>query len=227
MEENNAPVLQDEPVADEPQEPAQEQPEEPQQDDVPSQEVEKTPVEEETAEKPEDTAEEIDPDYDISSYFNQPPSQSIQPDENGYIDPNAFQRQLMSDVERRIEAKLQFERAEQKAWSTLEKRYPEITENTKLRNMIHNQRLADVAQGGKGDLYKVAKDVMGLLADSRNSGKAQATVSRKVQSSAGLQKNTANKADTSGESDLMERMSLGDETAKMALLESWLEQGKL
>ena len=58
-------------------------------------------------------------------------------------------------------------------------------------------------------------------------GKAQAQVSEKVQKSAALQNTTANNVDTSKDADLMERMSRGDSNSRDALIEKWLNEGKL
>jgi hypothetical protein len=213
----------DEPVQDpvqETQEPVQQEPA--QADPEPSQTQEPEVVEEPVSSQAQEPA------YDITQFMQQPQTQpTFTPDEDGYIDPNQFYNQVLQDAETRIEQKIQFQEQERRAWQSVEEKFPEIKEDSELRDMVNAQRLADVARGGKGDLNDVAGKVLGKIQSYQSKGKAQAQVSEKVQKSAGLQQNTATNVDTTKDQDLMERMSRGDEAAKEELISSWLESGKI
>lgn len=167
-------------------------------------------------------------DYGLTQ-FMQPPVQapSFEQDENGFIDPNQFYNKVLADAEARIEQKLAFQESERRVWQSVENKYPELKEDSELRDIVNAQRLADVARGGKGDLNAIAKQVLGKMQSYQARGKAQAQVSEKVQKSAALQNTTANNVDTNKDADLMERMSRGDSAAKEQLITEWLEAGKL
>lgn len=206
----------------------------PQEQVVAEEPVREEPVEQPSEEPSQEPSQEpqpgdvVEPEYDIREFLPQQQQNfDIKPDDDGYIDPAAFYNKVMTDVERRFEEKQRFEAAERQAWSNVEKKYPEIKQDPELRDILNAQRLADVARGGKGDLNQIAGRLLGKLQSYQNRGKAQAQVSEKVQKSAALQRNTANNVETSSSSDLMERMSRGDEAAKEQLISEWLEQGKL
>lgn len=219
--------------------------------DVPSQEVQEVSNDtvEQTApteapeapepqvqETPEPTAEPVkdyepsaayEPSFELTQFMQQPSQPAFTPDEEGYIDPNAFYNRVLQDAETRIEQKMKFQESERKAWSYVENKFPEIKEDPELRDLVNSQRLADVARGGKGDLVQISTKVLGKLQSYQSRGKAQAQVSEKVQKSAALQQTTANNVETTKDSNLIERMSRGDESAKEQLISEWLEQGKL
>lgn len=209
---------------DVPQEATQEQPvveeQAPSQETAPTQEAE-TPQEQPVAPQEEPEVPDAS-DYNSADYLNNQP-QAVQPDEDGYIDPNAFRQSVIQEVEQ----KLQFEKAEAKAWGAIETKYPEIANDPELKELVNAQRIADVAQGGAGNLGKIADKVVGKLKAYQQQGKAQAQVSETVQKSAGLQTASANKVETNKDSDLIERMSRGDETAQEQLISDWLAQGKI
>jgi len=225
MEENN--VVQDQPV----QEPVAEQPQEVPQD-APEQ-VEQTEQAETNTEVVEETTapsqtQEPEINYDLTQFL-QPQQQAPQftADDDGYIDPNQFYNKVLADAEARIEQKLAFQESERRAWQSIESKYPEIKEDSELRDMLNAQRIADVASGGKGDLNQIASKFLGKIQSYQTKGKAQAQVSEKVQKSASLQNTTANNVDTGKDANLMERMRGGDTAARDQLIEEWLASGKL
>ena len=116
---------------------------------------------------------------------------------------------------------------EKKAWSQIENRFPEIKEDSELRDILNSQRIADVASGGKGDLNKIAERLLGKMQSYQARGKAQAQVSEKVQKSASLESNSNNNTDTGKSANLMERMSRGDQQARNQLVADWLAEGKI
>ena len=133
----------------------------------------------------------------------------------------------MQDAETRIEQKMKFQEMEKKAWSQIENRFPEIKEDSELRDILNSQRIADVASGGKGDLNKIAERLLGKMQSYQARGKAQAQVSEKVQKSASLESNSNNNTDTGKSANLMERMSRGDQQARNQLVADWLAEGKI
>lgn len=198
----------------------------------PSQAVEQTQVEtpesttETNTEQVVEPAPEI-PEYDITQYLQQTQSPEFTADESGYIDPKEFYNRVMQDVEARVEQKIRFQESEKKLWASVEAKYPEIKEDNELRDILNNQRIADVASGGKGDLNKIAEKLLGKIQSYQARGKAQAQVSEKIQKSAALESSTANTTDTNKDADLMERMSRGDQQARNQLISEWLASGKI
>lgn len=195
--------------------------------DTVEQTSEPTQVVEQPAEStPQPTADEPSQiqDYtnDISQFIN-PSQPQIQPDEDGYIDPNKFYQTVMQDVNRTLE----FQRQEERNWQKVEKQYPEITQDKELRDLVHAARLNDVTRGGKGDLEAAAKTVFGKLQAYKSQGKAQAQISETVQKSATLQTQSAKPAPNNSDSDLIDRMSRGDKIASETLIAKWLDEGKL
>jgi len=232
MEEQNvAPqqeTVQAEPAA------AQQAPQEPTQ--VPQEPVQQVqPVQEQTQTQSEPAAQPAETQKEPSqtnNYYEQPdisqfmaPQQpaTIAPDEDGYIDPNKFYHQVMNSVEQ----KLAFQKSEERAWSQIEQKYPDIKSDADLRELVHAARLNDVTRGGKGDLNDAAGKVFAKLQNYQSKGKAQAQVSETVQKSATLQTQTANTNQPTKDSDLIERMSRGDSAATETLISRWLEEGKI
>jgi len=208
---------------DVPQEAPQEQPAVEQ---APSQEA---PVQQEaeTPQVQEQVQESVAPAYDpadinTADYINRE-VQQVQADDDGYIDPNAFRQSVLQEVKQ----ELAFEKAEAKAWGAIETKYPEIANDPELKELVNAQRIADVAQGGAGNLGKIADKVVGKLKSYQQQGKVQAQVSETVQKSAGLQTATSNKVESTKDSDLIERMSRGDGVAQEQLISEWLAQGKI
>lgn len=172
--------------------------------------------------------EDITPQYDITQFLqNNTAEPDIAVDENGYIDPKDFYNKVLSEAEARIERKLQFQEAERKLWHSVENKYPEIKEDPELRDILNAQRIADVASGGKGDLNKIAEKLLGKIQSYQAKGKVQAQVSEKVQKSAALETNSNNDTGKGNSSDLMERMSRGDQSARNQLISDWLSEGKI
>jgi len=156
-----------------------------------------------------------------------PQAPNFEPDQDGFIDPNAFYQKVKADAVNELREEMKFQESERKAWDAVENKYPELKEDKELKDLLHSQRVADVAQGGRGDLNKVAERLFNKLNGYKAQGKVQAQVSEKVQKSAGLAKSTANSVESTGDSELIERMSRGDQSARDSLIEQWLNEGKL
>jgi hypothetical protein len=155
------------------------------------------------------------------------PEPNFEVNEEGFVDPNQFYQKVKADAVNELREEMKFQESERKAWAAVENKYPELKEDKELKDLVHNQRLADVAQGGRGDLNKVADKLFNKLNGYKIQGRTQAQVSEKVQKSASLASTTANNVETKGDSDLIERMSRGDQGARDSLIEQWLEAGKL
>jgi hypothetical protein len=230
MDENNDATQQVAPPAEEAMEQQTQQTEHTSQQT----ETEQTPQTQETADQAYETPpvassnqveEPYQNDYqdvDISQFMAQPQPQ-IQPDEDGYIDPDKFYTSVMQSVEQKIA----FQSQEQRAWQDLEQKHPEIKQDKDLRELVHAARLNDVTRGGNGNLDAAAQKVLGKLKSYQSKGKAQAQVSESVQKSATLQTQTATNTETNADSQLIDRMSRGDETASETLISRWLDEGKL
>lgn len=188
----------------------------------PEQEQQVETLVEQTVEPSQQTPAYDPADIDISQYAPQQ-VQQVQPDEDGYIDPQAYRQSILQEVKQT----LAFEKQEAKAWEAIENKYSDIKDDRELRDLVEAQRLADVARGGTGNLSKIADQVMGKITSYQQKGKVQAQVSETVQKSAGLQTATANKVDSSKDGDLIERMSRGDEAAQHELISSWIADGKI
>lgn len=141
--------------------------------------------------------------------------------EDGYIDPIAYKEAIKQEM--REEAR--FERQETKAWSELEKKYPELVEDNELREIILAKRINDVQRGGKGGLIESGEAVMRKFGQARNSGKADAQVSVKKQKAAGTSKATAPRQES--DSDVAQRIRSGDPEAIASVISGWMDDGKL
>ena len=99
MQDQNEPtVVQDAP---EPQEAPQEQPVA-QEEQVPQEQVEQAPEPTQQSVVPSQEAPAYDPaDIDISQYRPQQ-VQQVQPDEDGFINPEAYRQSILQEVEQRI-----------------------------------------------------------------------------------------------------------------------------
>lgn len=161
-------------------------------------------------------------DIDITQFMDVD-DEPIQADDEGFIDPVAYEQRIMQ----KIDKKMQFQNQERAAWAQVEQKYPDIAKDPDMRDLLQGQRLADVARGGKGDLTQIADRVMSKFGQYRSEGKAQAQVSERVQKSAALQDTSANNVSQDKTADLLSRMSSGDNDASVDLVQQWMNEGKL
>lgn len=225
QEENVTPEATQEPVEAPQEQVAEEQVEQEVQPTETNNEQE-TPSEGQPEEVPPQEEPEIN--YDLTQFLQPQQEQpKFVPDEDGFIDPNKFYQQVKADAVNELRQEMKFQEAERKAWSAIEKKYPEIKEDPELRDILNAQRIADVASGGKGDLNQVASKLLGKINSYKTIGKAQAQVSEKVQKSASLQQNTATNVASNKDNERFDRMSNGDISAADELIAEWLESGKL
>lgn len=191
--------------------------------EAPLQEVE-TPTTE-TVETP--VAEEPQTQEELAYYQKQQVQTPNFETDDGFIDPAKFYNQVKADALKELREELRFEATEKKVWGKIEEKHPELKTDAELRDLLNAQRIADVAQGGNGDLNRISDKFFGKLNSYKIQGKAQAQVSEKIQKSASLSTQTNNTVQTNANNDLMDRMSRGDQVAKEQLIEQWLADGKL
>lgn len=189
--------------------------------------VETAPLQNEAEPNEQVTPEVEAPQEKLAYYQKQTPEEPTFEAEDGFIDPKKFYSQVKADAIQEMREEMRFQETERTNWSKIEEIHPELKTDVELRDLLNAQRIADVATGGDGDLNKIADKFFGKLNSYRNEGKAQAQVSEKVQKSAGLSTQTSNGVPKDNATDLMERMSRGDQVAKETLIEQWLADGKL
>lgn len=172
-----------------------------------------------TNDSDEDDDAADDPTWD--SYVNRGSVQNVQPNDEGYIDPNAYKEQIKAE----IREDMRFQERERRAWSKLEEKYPELKGDKEARQLILAKRIYDVQTGGNGSLATAGRTVMGKITGAKQAGRNDAQVSIKTQQNANLSRATAPR-DTSA-SDTRSRLQSGDQGAVHNVLKEWLDQGKI
>lgn len=203
-----------EPVQSEPaqeSQPAQEEPTENQ--EVPKEESKEQPKE--ATPKTTQEVEEL-----LSQYRTNEPYQFNNKD--GYVDPN----EVASAIEQRLVERMAQQRQEQRAWERIENKYPEIKEDSSLRELMLNQHIAEAVQGKKSNLEKVADGIMERVKGAKIEGRNDAKVSKKVAQAASLETTTRNSGEGKN-NDLMDRIAGGDKVASEQLIRQWMEDGKI
>lgn len=194
--------------------------------------VESTPIETPAEDSSTDVEEDIDGDMIDWTQFLTPESDLPAPeaDENG-VDPEQYAQWILAQNRRQTLETIKFAESERKMYRELEKQYPEFKTNAKVRNTLHNLRIADVAQGGKGDMKAIAKDFFGeIYTNAKNAGKAAAETSVKVQQTASLA-SSGPASVNSGTSEVMDKLKSRNHVeakeARLSLLEQMIKDGKL
>lgn len=217
--EPQEPTSQPEPQETETQEPSQD--EQSTQEEASAEEAQPQDNNE-GADAPEpEEEEEPASDPDFSQYSGYQPQYDLPQSEDGTIDPVAFAQQ----IQQQTLAQVRFEQREARDWSAIDKKYGEQLTPTR-RQMILNTRIANAVEGKQADLKKVADQIMKEFGASKSEGRAEASVSRKVQKAASLETATANSGPERG-TNLMDRIADGDKGAATALFDDWLTNGKI
>lgn len=178
-----------------------------------------TPVEgEPVADEATEITEEV-PALDWTQFL--PTVQAPEPDEDGNVDISQLVQHQVSEAVRQASA-------EQQAWAMAQKEMPEIATNQALREFVLNQRIADVANGGDGDIMKATRAIKAVLGGARAEGKAQAQSSVTVQKAAALEDGSGTSPDVmqaAPHADLMAKIEAGDRDAGEALIAAWIDEG--
>jgi len=151
------------------------------------------------------------------------PAPSVQPTvgEDGFIDPVKYKEQIKSEVREEV----RFERNEAKGWEKLEEKYPQLSDDSDLREIILAKRINDVQRGGDGSLIKSGETVMKKFGQARQEGKADQQVSVRRQKSAGVSRSTAPR--NTSDKDVQQRIRSGDPNAIANVLSGWIDDGKI
>lgn len=183
-----------------------------------------TPAEaDETTEEPEaEQAPEVEADEEPALDWTQflPQVKAPEPDEDGNVDVGQL-------VQHQVAEALRQANAEQQAWEAASRELPEIKTNPTVREFVLNQRIADIANGGDGDIMKATSAIKAVIGGARAEGKTQAQTSVTVQKAAALETGggtNPNAADNPN-AQLMERINNGDTGAAEEMLANWIDQG--
>jgi hypothetical protein len=168
-----------------------------------------------------DEIEDNDDDDWDSLANNRGSVQSVQPNDEGYIDPAAYKEQIKAE----IREDMKFQERERRAWQKLEERYPELKTDREARQLVLAKRLFDVQSGGNGSLMTAGKSVMGRFTTAKQAGKADAQVSIRTQQGASVGRATAPR-DTSS-SDVRDRLRTGDNAVIQDVIKNLLDNGKI
>lgn len=171
----------------------------------------------EGAEAPEATEDEIDWTQFLPQPTNIP---APQPDENGQVDMEQY-------IQHQLNSKLAEQASELRGWQQATKVLPDIAKNPQLREFVHNQRLANVATGGNGDLAEAAKSVKSIIGAATAEGKAQGTASITVQQAAALENPAPTPPPANPKQGIEDRINAGDQSAVQELLADWIDQGAI
>lgn len=191
-------------------------------------EAQAQPAEEQSEEAARQTSEvpseeATDNDYQAVDYSQfRDSDQTIPLNEDGTVDPIRFRNQLKQE----LREEMRFERQEERAWTSVEKKYPQLRGDKEVREILLNQRIANAIQGKETNLTKLADRLYGRINTAKSEGRAQANISTKVQQAASLESATSNTG-SNDQDQVYDRIISGDKTAADKLLASWLEDGKI
>lgn len=183
--------------------------------------------------------EEDEPLYQPRQYQPEPLDFSKLPtDENGNVDPNAFaqalqqrDQNLLQAAQQQMQDQFVQMRQEETLWQKAEKAYPEIAQNPELRALVQNTRYGIIAGGKNASPLEAAKQIFKHTQAAKQQGQAQAKESVRMQRSAALESSSTQASPKSNTSGLMDKISSSNraeaESARQALLESWLNDGTL
>lgn len=208
VQETDPAISKDMPVAEAPEEPVE----------PTSEAAEAAPAEAEAPaeplqpDQPESPTEEVD-----WSKYVPPLNQPLPVDDEGQVDPIKYREQLKQEM--------RFEQNEIRTWQSLEKKYPELSKDAGLREMVLANRLFDVNNRGQGTLESSAQRVFERIGIARNEGKAAQATSITVQKSAALAQPTG-AGQAAAAPDMSDRIKRGDQTAIQQTLSQWIKDGK-
>lgn len=240
-EENVAPEQSNE-TTEQPQEEAPEQPAETSQEQPAEEVAEEKPTQQEVAEAKENTVNEEADESDTLEYYGDYLNKSGQSQlpqlnvgEDGTLDVNDLNNwaQGVSQNAQYMAAKQFAElREEDRQWNKVYEQYPEVRENKKLRDLVHKQRMGNIASGGKNDVIKAAKDIFALRSEGVTQGKKSAQESITRQKSANLESASTPTDTTSTRREelsllMTSRSRKVAEGARQELLKEMIERGEI
>jgi hypothetical protein len=164
-----------------------------------------------------------DPDFEPLPYSNFNQGQyEFKPAEDGSVDPY----QVAQQIEARLLNTMKFQQQEQRAWQQIDKKYSDKLTPAR-RELILNARIANAVNGKDTKLTTIADKIMSEFTTAKSEGRAEASVSRKVQKAASLETATSNTGESRSNEEVYDRIISGDKGATENLLSEWLKAGKI
>lgn len=164
-------------------------------------------------------------------------------DEYGNVDSSAFMQWLSKRDQSVVETAKQtarqeiaeqtaFNRAEEAQWRQAVKQYPQLEQDADIRNMVHNARLGELAQGKNPTVADIANRLFSKIGNAKKEGAEQAQTNTHIQESAHLESSDTSASDSaSKKQDLFNRMSSRDnreaEAARKDYLRSLIDSGDI
>jgi hypothetical protein len=202
-------------------------------------------IEPSQTEKPE-TKAETQVDEDWKKTLPPPPPEYNGPtpeyDAEGFItnmSPQQYDEYLIGKAESRSNQRNYQSIVENRALDVAEQILPEIKTNPTVRQLVENQRIAQVVNGQEGDVVSAAKAIKELLgvsqqqlAEATAKAKAEGATNAKtqiiIQKNAAVETPTVQKKTTPSKADkLGRRLKQGDDDAFAELFDMWDKDGKL
>lgn len=146
-----------------------------------------------------------------------------------------YEEYLISTAEDRLNRRNYDSYVENAGLDAAEKILPEIKTNATVRQLVENQRIAQVVNGQAGDVVTAARAIKQIiaptdkaLADAKAEGARGAKTSITIQKQAAVETGAAvKKPEASLETKLNRRLNRGDDTAFAELLDLWAKDGKI
>lgn len=238
-EQNEAPEQTNE--APEQEQPVQDEQPQATSDEQPVEAQEETPQPEATEDNKDSDSEEAD-ESDTLEYYNDYLNKSgqnqmpeLQVGDDGTLDVNNLNQWAQGVVQSaQYQSAKQFAelREEDRQWSKVYEKYPEVRENKKLRDLVHKQRLGNITAGGKNDVVKAAKEIFALRSEGLTEGKKSAQQSITRQKSADLETASTPTDTTSSRREelsilMTSRSRRVAEGARQQLLKDLIERGEI
>lgn len=150
-------------------------------------------------------------------------------DEDGNVDPAAYEDYILSKAEQRLEMKNYNMTVESRALDAAELILPEIKTNPQIRQMVEDIRVAQVVNGQSGDTVAAAQQIKALIGSAKALGAQNSKASIEVQRNATLETSGSSQPSASnvkGEK-IADRINKGDDDAFIELLDIWQGEGYL
>lgn len=150
-------------------------------------------------------------------------------DDNGQItnmDPQQYEEYIKQSAANAYKEQAYQDRVENAALDAAEQVLPEIKTNPTIRQLVENQRIAQVVNGQDGDVVAAAQAIKQLLGDSVAKGAQNAKTSITIQKNAAVETGASAKPEEAEKgAKLAKRINANDPDAFIELLDLWQEKG--
>lgn len=218
-----------EPAETTPEPQAQVQTEVETQPEVPTAEPE-APSTEPGTETPEPSQTEPEtPAFDWNQFLPEPlaPAPAPQPDENGQVPMDQFERHLIDKAKAELRGEEALRNGVLNQVTTAEEILPEMKTNPQVALLVRNQALAAAMSGEQPDIIRAAQAVKDIMGEARVQATNNAQASITIQKNAALESGASTRpaqGDNRG-AEIADRINAGDDDAVVELLDIWSEQG--